>query len=89
MAGLSSVFRPSSIAVVGASERAGSRGAELLENLRSMQFPGAVYAINPNRPGVGRYPTYRRLADVPEPIETAALLVAAMALRRRRGGGAI
>ena len=34
-----------------------------------------MYAINPNRAGVGRYPTYRRLPDVPGPIDTVAICV--------------
>ncbi|MDT4946929.1 MAG: hypothetical protein QOH14_3662 [Pseudonocardiales bacterium] len=75
MAGLASLFRPSSIAVVGASERAGSRGAELLDNLRSVGFAGAVYPINPNRQTVDGLRSFARLSDVPAPIETVAICV--------------
>lgn len=73
--GLSSVFRPSSIAVVGASDRVGSRGAELLENLHSLGFAGIVYLINPRRPIVAGVPTYATLSDVGAPIEAVAICV--------------
>lgn len=69
------MFRPSSIAVVGASDRPGSRGAELLDNLRSVGFSGTIYPINPNRSTVGGRPSFARLADVPGPIETVAICV--------------
>lgn len=75
MAGLASVFRPSSIAVVGASDRSGSRGAELLDNLRSIGFAGAVYPVNPNRPTVGGRRSFARLSDVGAPIEAVAICV--------------
>src|SRR6266481_9207663 len=72
---LSAVFRPSSIAVVGASERPGSRGGEMLDNLRSVGYPGTVYAINPNRASVAGMPSFARLSDVGTRIDAVAICV--------------
>ena len=52
------LFAPRGVAVVGASERPGSVGRKIVENLR--HFGGPVYPINPNHPtilGVQAFPT--------------------------------
>ena len=40
-------LRPSSIAVIGASDRAGSAGQKVTENVLGAGFGGPVYLINP------------------------------------------
>jgi len=45
-------FAPRSIAVIGASERAGSVGRALVENLAP--FEGEVFPVNPRHPSAGR-----------------------------------
>ena len=68
---LSSLFRPRSIAAVGASDRPGSRGAELLGNLRSIDYPGVVFPVNLGRETVFDlrcWPTLTSLPDVPEMV---------------------
>lgn len=72
-ADLSAVFRPASIAVVGASDRDGSRGAELLANLRSIGYSGMIYPVNPGRATVGGLLAYPRLSDIPGPIDAVAV----------------
>ena len=44
---LDSLFDPASVAVFGASQRPGSVGATVWKNLRSSNFKGALYAVNP------------------------------------------
>ena len=71
------IFAPRSVAVVGASRRRGQLGAELLHNLRTTGFRGALYAVNPNvteLEGVRSFPT---LAAIPEPIDLAIISVPA------------
>ena len=46
------IFAPRSVAVVGASERAGSYGGEVLLNLERLGFGGRVFAVNPRRSSV-------------------------------------
>ena len=50
------LLHPRSIAVVGATERAGSYGGEALLNLRRLEFPGNVYGVNPGREQVHGFP---------------------------------
>jgi acetyltransferase len=64
---LDAFFSPSSVAVVGATEKEGSVGRTIFWNLISSPFGGAVYPINPKRPsilGVKAYPTLSAVGDV-------------------------
>jgi len=73
---MDSLFRPRSIAIVGASDRPGSRSAELLDNLRSIGYQGTILAVNPSRTEVAGLPCYPSLLDLPEVPESVAVGVA-------------
>ena len=45
-AGLDALFLPDSVALIGATERPGTVGRTILENLRHPSFQGKVYAVN-------------------------------------------
>lgn len=64
-------FAPRSVAVIGASERPGSVGRALLENVAG--FGGNVYPVNPNHPKLFDRRTWPRIADVPGPVELALI----------------
>ena len=69
-----------SVAVVGASDRAGSFGARLTtEALRSPGI-GRVYLVHPTRASVFGRPCLPSLADVPEPVDLVLLGVPDKAL---------
>lgn len=59
-------FTPSSVAVIGASERPGSIGAILLANLASAGFKGPVWPVNPKYRELAGMPVWRDAADLPE-----------------------
>lgn len=42
-------FRPRSVAVIGATDREGSVGRTLLENVKAATFHGAIYPVNAKR----------------------------------------
>ena len=64
---LEPIFAPRAVAVVGASEKAGSVGRSILWNLISSPFGGTVYPVNPRRPNVLGIRSYPSIAAVPEP----------------------
>ncbi|MFB3813208.1 MAG: bifunctional acetate--CoA ligase family protein/GNAT family N-acetyltransferase [Terriglobales bacterium] len=74
---LDAVFAPRSVAVVGASERPGSVGRNVLWNLLSNPFGGTVFPVNPNRPNVLGIRSYASISDIPEHIELAIITTAA------------
>ena len=63
---LDDIFNPQSIAVVGASEREGSVGRNVLWNLLSTPFGGTVYPVNPKRPSILGVKAYKDIASLPE-----------------------
>ncbi len=65
-----------SVAVVGASVKAGSLGRQMMAELRRGGFDGAVYPVNPGYDEVDGHPCFPSLLDVPEPVDLAILGVA-------------
>ena len=71
---LSRLLSPRSVAVVGATDRAGSYGAETLQNLERLGFEGEVWGINPRRSsvfGLPCFPSLRELPGVPDAVVIA------------------
>jgi acetyltransferase len=66
-------FRPKSVAVVGATEHAGTVGRTLLWNMISSSFGGTVYPVNPKRSSVLGIKAYPRVSDVPEAVDLAVI----------------
>lgn len=60
---LQSILAPRSIAVIGASDRAGSVGHAILTNL--MNFSGLVYAVNPHHKELLGRPCHATVAELP------------------------
>src|SRR3569833_2485742 len=63
---LDAIFQPQSVAVIGASERAGSVGHSILWNLLSSPFGGTLYPVNPKRTNILGVRAYKNIADLPE-----------------------
>ncbi|WP_426745874.1 bifunctional acetate--CoA ligase family protein/GNAT family N-acetyltransferase [Myxococcus faecalis] len=74
------LFKPRSVAVVGASERPGSVGRTVLWNLISNPFGGTVYPINPKRPNVLGIRAWPSLRALPEPVDLAVVVTPAAAV---------
>ncbi len=63
---LQQLFAPASVALIGASERAGSVGATALRNLTGAGFRGPIYAVNPKHRQVAGITCYASVADLPQ-----------------------
>src|SRR4030095_5288584 len=74
---LDAIFAPKSIAVVGATERAGSVGRTILWNLISTPFGGTVYPVNPTRPSILGIRAYPSIKAIPEPVDLAVVVTPA------------
>ena len=74
---LSPLLNPRAIAVVGASERHGSAGRLVLENLRNLGYQGTVYAVHPAHNEVLDFPCYPDLSSLPGPVDSVTVLLAA------------
>src|SRR5246500_3086609 len=74
---LDAIFAPHSVAVIGASGRAGSVGRAVLWSLVSSPFGGTVYPISEKRSSVLGIKAYKRVADIPEPVDLVVVVTPA------------
>ena len=74
-AGLVPLLAPNTIAVIGASRRRSTIGHQILENLISYGFAGAVYPVNPHASSICAIRAYPSIADVPDPVDMAVIVV--------------
>ena len=74
---LNAIFEPKSIAVVGATEKAGSVGRTILWNLISNPFGGTVFPVNARRASVLGIKAYPNLAALPEQVDLAVIVTPA------------
>ncbi len=75
--GLKAIFKPESVAIIGASRNPGKVGHTLLRNLMECGYGGEVYPINPHADeilGVKCYPT---VLEVPGDVDLAVIAVPA------------
>src|SRR5919204_861220 len=71
---LEALFRPKSIAIVGASDKP-TIGRRLIASLDRIGFAGPIFPINPNYPTVADRQCYASPADLPEAPDVAAFCV--------------
>lgn len=72
---LECIFRPKSIAVIGASATPGKIGHEIVHNLVTARFNGKVFPINPRADVVYSIKAYPSVLDVPDGIDMAVVVV--------------
>lgn len=70
-------FQPRNVAVIGATEAAGSVGRTTLWNLISSPFGGTVFPVNPKRASVLGIKAYPSVKDVPAEVDLAVVVTAA------------
>ncbi len=62
---LDRIFRPASIALIGASRRPGSIGAVVAHNLFNSGFDGPIMPVNPKETSIHGVLSYNTIADLP------------------------
>ncbi|MEW6689822.1 MAG: bifunctional acetate--CoA ligase family protein/GNAT family N-acetyltransferase [Pseudomonadota bacterium] len=70
---LTPLFEPASVAIVGASERQGSVGAVLVENMLAAKYRGTLAAVNPKHRAIQGVPAYRSVSDIPGRVDLAVI----------------
>jgi len=74
---LQPLIEPRSVAVIGASERAGSLGRTVIRNLIDSGYTGRLFAVNPKHKKIFDLPSYPSIEEVPHRIDLAVICVAA------------
>ena len=70
-------FKPKSIAIVGASSRAGKPGYEVINNIVANGYEGEVFLVNPKGGEILGYKVYRSIEALPDGIDLAVIILPA------------
>ena len=68
-------LNPSSVAVIGATERPGSWGSFIMQGLVSRSYSGKIYPVNHHANEIYGIPAFRNVKEIKEPIESAVLTI--------------
>src|SRR5271170_8042632 len=71
---LDKLFKPRSVAVIGATDREGSVGAVVLRNLRRAGFHGELLLVNQHHQSLAGMPVYPDVASLPSPSDLAVIV---------------
>src|SRR5437588_794066 len=75
---LDALFRPRSVAIIGASSDANRIGGRPVRFSR-YAFKGAIFPINPNQKEIQGLPAFASIRDVPGPVDQAIVALPAKA----------
>lgn len=70
---LDSIFAPKTVAIIGASEKPGSVGRILLQNLLAGSLRGAIYPVNPKHSHILGVKAFPNIKEAPHPIDLAII----------------
>ncbi|RLF56711.1 MAG: acetyl-CoA synthetase, partial [Thermoplasmata archaeon] len=74
---LDKLFKPKSIAVVGASNKVGAAGYRIFRNLIGSGYEGVVYPVNPNNESIQGVQAYPSIKDIPKTVDMAIIVTPA------------
>ncbi|MHB8780275.1 MAG: acetate--CoA ligase alpha subunit [Candidatus Geothermincolia bacterium] len=77
---LDDLFRPRSIAVIGASAQEGKVGRVIMDNLLASGFPGAIYPVNPRATEILGIQAYPDIAGIGHSPDMAVIIIPAQAV---------
>lgn len=72
---LDPLFKPRSVAVIGASERRLTLGYQILHNLIVNRFTGKVYPVNPKAESILDHQVFPSILDVPGEVDLAHIIL--------------
>jgi len=72
---LDALFRPRSIAIIGASNNPLSIGYIIMQNLLDHGFQGPIFPINPKAPFIKSFKAYKSVLDVPDEIDLVNIMI--------------
>ncbi|MFO7773862.1 MAG: CoA-binding protein [Dehalococcoidia bacterium] len=79
---LERLFRPSSVAIIGASNYTQKGGGFLLEGLIANSFKGSLYPVNPRQSEILGLRSYPTVMDIPGEVDLAIIAVSARLVPR-------
>ncbi len=75
--GLEAIFRPRSVAVIGASDNPGKLGYHVMKSLTQGGYPGRIFPVNPGKNEIFGLKTLGSLSDVSEEVDLSIIVLPA------------
>lgn len=75
MHNLKYIFKPKSVAVIGASDKKGSIGKAIFSNILTTNFQGIVYPVNEKQGNIMSVKAYKNVLEINDDVELAILCV--------------
>jgi acyl-CoA synthetase (NDP forming) len=72
---IDTIFNPTSIAIVGATNRPQSVGQAVIRNLIQGEFQGVLYPVHPTLKSIFGVKAYKRLGDIPDPVDLVMIII--------------
>ncbi|HJW85924.1 MAG TPA: CoA-binding protein [Candidatus Brocadiaceae bacterium] len=73
-------FNPSSVAIVGATEKSGSLPGIILKNILDIGYRGRIYPVNPKYKTVFGLPCFPSLLDIPDEVALTVIAIPAQSV---------
>ncbi len=77
VAELDSIFKPKSLAVIGASSNPAKWGGMVLGRTLACPFRGRIYPVNPKETEISGLRAYRDVLEIPDPVDLAVFTIPA------------
>ncbi len=74
---IQALFKPTSVAIIGASKSPGKIGYKVVANIVANQYGGNIYPVNPKGGALLGLTVYSSIADIPEAPEVAVIILPA------------
>ncbi len=72
---LNAIFKPRSVAVIGATMREGSLGRTLMKNLVEYEFNGKIFPVNPKREVIHSIKCFHSVSSIPDKVDLGIIIV--------------
>ncbi|MCG2776165.1 MAG: CoA-binding protein [Desulfobacterales bacterium] len=72
---LDKIFKPESMAIIGASEKEGSIGFSLVKNVGEAGYQRKIFPVNPRHKFIQGLPAYSSIRKIGEPVDLAVVAV--------------
>ncbi len=71
------IFRPRSVAVIGASDNPGKLGFHVMKSLTQGKYPGKIFPVNPGKREIFGMETFGSLLHIPEAVDLSVIVLPA------------
>ena len=78
MKNLNKIFKPDSVAVIGASDTPGKVGYIIVSNMISGGYEGKIYPVNPKGGEIQGLKAYKNIKDIPDKVDLVIMSIPAV-----------